>query len=83
MSLDEIKPGSWFKFICTKGKCKYFGTAQIPILGKVYLFMRENGQGYFIRNGKSQVIALTDYNFGRFPMKYIRPLRVKKNCSNL
>jgi len=78
MTIEEIKIGSWFKFVCTKGKCKYFGTAVIPICGKVYLFMRENGQGFFVRNGKSQVIAIMNYNFGRFSMKYIRPLREKK-----
>jgi len=78
MLLEEIKIGSWFKFCGTKGKCKYLGTKEIPICGKIYLFIRESGNGAFIKDGKRQVTALTDYNFGRFPTKYIRPLREKR-----
>ena len=59
--LCEIEIGSWFRFIGSKHKCKYFGEVDCDIVPnkKLYLFRRDhNGQGYFIINGNQLVYEI-------------------------
>ncbi|MDR1116609.1 MAG: hypothetical protein LBL33_10795 [Tannerella sp.] len=83
-TLRELKLGTWFRMNGSREKCKYFGEAELSIYPqKVYLFIRENGQGYFIQNGERSVSVITDYNFGRYPSRIIPPSMTKiKNSNN-
>jgi hypothetical protein len=81
--LRELKPGTWFRMNGSREKCKYFGEAKLTIYPhKVYLFIRESGQGFFIQDGERSVSIISDYNFGRYFSRNIPPRMTKiKNSS--
>jgi hypothetical protein len=63
MNLEDLKFGEWFRWNTVGAKAKYLGEAKTKLFpeGKVFLFMRENGQRYFVESGKTQVSKASGY----------------------
>ena len=63
MNLKDLRVGEWFRWSATGAKAKYLGEAKTGLFpeGKVWLFMRENGQRYFAESGKRQVSKANGY----------------------